>query len=137
MKKFIAGNNLNSAITISNNLIKKNIQPIVNYISEQNNSDNIDNISDKIQSFYSNEDNSFSISEEVIQEINKEYIDFVNRKMNFLELIKETNKKMLSQIDEIKFPSLSKLLTQKCGTILNNENKSIVCSICNKKGIVH
>lgn len=94
--------------------------------------DVIDNISDKIQSFYSNEDNSFSISEEVIQEINKEYIDFVNRKMNFLELIKETNKKMLSQIDEIKFPSLSKLLTQKCGTILNNENKSIVCSICNK-----
>jgi rubrerythrin len=94
--------------------------------------DVIDNISDKIQSFYSNEDNSFSISEEVIQEINKEYIDFVNRKMNFLDLIKETNKKMLSQIDEIKFPSLSKLLTQKCGTILNNENKSIVCSICNK-----
>ena len=57
--------------------------------------DVIDNISDKIQSFYSNEDNSFSISEEVIQEINKEYIDFVNRKMNFLDLIKETNKKML------------------------------------------
>ena len=94
--------------------------------------DVIDNISDKIQSFYSNEDNSFSISEEVIQEINKEYIDFVNRKMNFLDLIKETNKKMLSQIDDIKFPNLSKLLTQKCGTILNNENKSIVCSICNK-----
>ena len=52
--------------------------------------------------------------------------------MTFIEVLKETNKKLLANIEDIKFPSLSKLLTQKCGTILNNENKAIICSICNK-----
>lgn len=37
MLKFVAGNNLKSAILYGNNLINKNRQPIINYISENNN----------------------------------------------------------------------------------------------------
>lgn len=94
--------------------------------------DVIDNLSEKLDSARLNNDDAFTMTEETLQEINREYIDFANKKLGFIELIKETNKKMLTQIEDIKFPNLSKMLTQKCGTILNNENKIIVCSICNK-----
>ena len=32
----------------------------------------------------------------------------------------------------MKFPCLSKIITQNCGSILNNENTEIICNICNK-----
>ena len=37
---------------------------------------------------------------------------------------------MLSQIEEMKFPCLSKYLSQKCGTN-NEESSDIICSLCN------
>lgn len=73
-----------------------------------------------------------SISKEVIDDINKEYSQFIERKHNIIEIVKEFTKKMTSEVEDIKFPSLSKFLVYKCGNILNNENEVIICNICNQ-----
>lgn len=94
--------------------------------------DVIDNLFEKLDIINNEDDIDYSITEENLKEIKTEYTNFITTKLNLIENIKESNKKMLSQIDEIKFPCLSKFLTQKCGNILNNENQTILCSICNK-----
>ena len=71
-------------------------------------------------------------SEESMNEINKEYSQFIQKKLSFIEFVKDNHKKLLNQIDEFKFPTLSKIITQKCGNILVNDNQNIICSICNK-----
>lgn len=73
-----------------------------------------------------------SISKEVIDDINKEYSQFIERKHNIIEIVKEFTKKMTNEVEDIKFPSLSKFLVSKCGNILNNENEVIICNICNQ-----
>lgn len=79
-------------------------------------------------------DKEYTISEETFEHIYKEYNDFVQKKLAFIDTFKDNQKRLMTLLDDIKFPSLSNLLTQKRGTgaLLNNENQQIVCNICNK-----
>jgi hypothetical protein len=70
--------------------------------------------------------------EEDLDDINKEYSRFIERKSSIIDILKDFQKKINAEVDEIKFPCLSKYLVSKCGSILNNENETIVCNICNK-----
>ncbi len=92
--------------------------------------DIIDALSDKLCEIEENID-EISISKETIDEINKEYSLFIDKKNNIIDILKEFNKKITNEVENIKFPSLSKFLVSKCGSILNNENEMITCSICN------
>jgi len=92
--------------------------------------DIIDSLSQKIHDLDEDLD-EISIPKDTLDEINKEYSKFVERKIAIIELLKEFHKKFTGEIDEIKFPSLSKFLVSKCGSILNNENETILCNICN------
>ena len=94
--------------------------------------DVIDNLSEKFNLIENEDEIEYAISDDVLKEINKEYSIFIDKKLALIESIKENNKKTLNLIEDVKFPSLSKFLTQKCGNILNNENQKIICSICNK-----
>lgn len=94
--------------------------------------DIIDNLNEKLLLLDDNENNDFTISDENLQEINKEYANFIQQKLKLIDIIKDFNKNISYQIENIKFPCLSKLITQKCGSILNNENTEIICNICNK-----
>ncbi len=94
--------------------------------------DIIDHLSEKLSTIEKIDTNEFSISEESMNEINKEYSQFIQKKLSFIEFVKDNHKKLLNQIDEFKFPTLSKIITQKCGNILVNDNQNIICSICNK-----
>ena len=94
--------------------------------------DIIDHLSEKLSTIEKIDTNEFSISEESMNEINKEYSQFIQKKLSFIEFVKDNHKKLLIQIDEFKFPTLSKIITQKCGNILVNDNQNIICSICNK-----
>lgn len=93
--------------------------------------DIIDSLSQKISEFDQNNE-EISLSTETMEEINKEYSNFVKRKALLIDLIKDFSKKINNEIDEIKFPSLSKFISNKCGTIFNDENETILCNICNQ-----
>ena len=91
--------------------------------------DIIDNLSDKISEFNIIEDENI-ISKDQLDEINKEYKNFIQHKLTIIECSKEFQKKLLTEIESIQFPSLSKYLTNKF-TDSTYDNKNIVCDICN------
>ena len=93
--------------------------------------DIIDSLSEKLTEFEEDVD-EICIPKETLDEINKEYSRFIERKLSIIDILKDFHKKITSEVDEIKFPCLSKYLVSKCGTILNNENETILCNICNK-----
>ena len=93
--------------------------------------DIIDSLSGKLYEIEETVDD-ISISKEIIDDINKEYSQFIERKHHIIEIVKEFTKKMTNEVEDIKFPSLSKFLVSKCGNILNNENEVIICNICNQ-----
>jgi len=95
--------------------------------------DIIDNLSLKLKECSFDENDSNNISKELLDDINKEYQNFANQKDILIGIIKESNKKYLSQLEEFKFPSLDKYLSNKFAstanvTRLNNQYK---CEICN------
>jgi hypothetical protein len=92
--------------------------------------DIIDSLSYKLEDLEENPD-EISIPKETIDEINKEYSRFIERKSNIIDILKDFHKRITSEVDEIKFPSLSKYLASKCGSILNNDHETIICNICN------
>lgn len=93
--------------------------------------DIIDSLSPKLDEIETEEE-EFSISKELLDEINKEYSKFVERKSSIISILKDFQKRISLELEEIKFPSLSKYLVSKYGSILNNENEKLICDICNK-----
>ena len=95
--------------------------------------DIIDNLSEKLKILNDNvPDNKHSLDENVFNAICDEYNEFVQKKLMFIETFKESQKRLLSLIDEIKFPSLSKIVTSNVQTIVQCENNDIICNLCNK-----
>lgn len=93
--------------------------------------DIIDSLSDRLAELEEDTD-EICIPKEVLDDINKEYSRFIERKSSIIDILKDFQKKINAEVDEIKFPCLSKYLVSKCGSILNNENEIIICNICNK-----
>ena len=93
--------------------------------------DIIDSLSDRLAEL---EEDVYEICipKETLDDINKEYSRFIERKSSIIDILKDFQKKINAEVDEIKFPCLSKYLVSKCGSILNNENEIIICNICNK-----
>lgn len=74
--------------------------------------DIIDNLSLKLKELnISNDDNT--IPKSILDDINKEYQLFISQKEAVINLYKDCQKKVLSQIDEIRFPCLDKYLSTK------------------------
>lgn len=92
--------------------------------------DIIDSLSDKLIEIQEDA-NDISIPKDTLDEINREYSKFIERKSSIVDILKQFHKKLLSEVEDIKFPSLSKFIVSKCGTILNNEHETILCNICN------
>jgi hypothetical protein len=92
--------------------------------------DIIDSLSNKLSELNATHDD-ICIPKDTLDEINIEYSKFVERKLAIIELLKDFHKKITGEIDEIKFPCLSKYIVSKYGSILNNENETILCNICN------
>jgi hypothetical protein len=90
--------------------------------------DIIDTIYTKLSDFTISPDNKFAIPKEVLDDINREYQGFVANKETLVELIKESNKKILSQINDISFPSLDKYLSTRYST---HKKQGFVCDLCN------
>jgi FtsZ-binding cell division protein ZapB len=89
--------------------------------------DIIDNLSLKIQDLNQDEENN-TISKEILDSINEEYQIYISQKENMLVLLRDFQKKMTTQIEDIKFPELDKYLSQKYAYV---KARCFVCDLCN------
>ena len=90
--------------------------------------DIIDNLYNKLNEFNTTSDHKISIEKELLDEINKEYQAFIQQKDNITNTLKETQKTILSQIEDFKFPSLEKYLSTKFSPIIYKQG--VKCDIC-------
>jgi hypothetical protein len=73
----------------------------------------------------------YSISKDTLEEINKEYLIFVEQKLAQLKMVKEFSQKMIKNIEGIELPCLEKMLSSRFGYI--NSGK-FICEKCNFVG---
>jgi len=88
--------------------------------------DIIDYLSGIIQEI--NTDDSNNISKEILDDINIEYQAFLSQKETMIGCLKDFHKKMSSQIDDLKLPSLDKYLETKYAYV---KKRNFACEICN------
>jgi hypothetical protein len=62
------------------------------------------------------DDDSNVISSEVLDSINDDFQNFLNQKESLLMIVRDFNKKISTQIDDIQFPTLEKYLSNKYAT---------------------
>ena len=98
----------------------------------------IDNLSSKLSSINdSEEENGFSINKDLLDKINNEFQTFLTQKETIYNNIKEMQRRLLSQLDELTFPTLSTYLNSKYAS---PQNCSFACDVCgsffqNKKAL--
>ena len=88
--------------------------------------DIIDYLSNKVQELNLSDTNN--IPKELLDDINDEYQTFILQKETLITTLKDFQKKMNTQIDAIKLPSLDKYLVTKYAHV---QNRNFVCNICN------
>ena len=81
----------------------------------------------KIDESFNNEEDCM-VDKESLNEINREYLNYVVQKGNLLKLLKDYNEKMNIVINELRFPTLEKYLSTKFATSsVQSEN---ICKYC-------
>ena len=88
--------------------------------------DIIDSLAVKIKEL--NIDDTNNISKEMLDDINSEYQAFILQKENMIMMLKDFQKRMTSQIEDLKMPVLDKYLEPKYAYVKSN---SFVCDLCN------
>jgi hypothetical protein len=68
-----------------------------------------------------------NINKETLDEINKEYQNFINNKMIHIKTIKDFQQKLVSQVDDIKLPGLEHFLSKLYASSASKEN---ICDYC-------
>jgi hypothetical protein len=89
--------------------------------------DIIDNLYNKIQDLNMDEDEN-SISKDILDSINEEYQKFISQKEGMITCMKDFQKKMTSQIEELQLPSLDKYLEPKYAYV---KTRCFMCDLCN------
>lgn len=69
-----------------------------------------------------------TIDKEFLDNINKEYQNFVNNKLIHIKSIKDFQQKLISQVDDIKLPSLEHYLSR---MYASTASKELTCEYCN------
>lgn len=89
--------------------------------------DIIDTLSVKIQELNLEDENN-SISKETLDDINEEYLAFINQKESMITFLKDFQKKMTTQIEDLKLPVLDKYLEPKYAYV---KDRIFICDLCN------
>ena len=90
--------------------------------------DIIDYLYKQIQVIGVDDDNTNVITTEMLNCVNDDFQKFVSQKESLLMIVKDFNKKISSQIEDIQFPTLEKYLSNKYASV---KSKCLVCDICN------
>jgi hypothetical protein len=92
--------------------------------------DIIDTLADKLKDIESGSDPDEeynSISKEIINEINSEFSKFITHKETIINMVKDSQKKIIDEIKNLYIPSLEKYLSSKFGV----DKITYTCDICN------
>jgi len=89
--------------------------------------DIIDSLYVKIQDLNIDEENN-TISKEILDDINTEYQEFIGKKETMITFLKDFQKKMITQIEDLRLPALDKYLEPKYAYV---KSHSFVCDLCN------
>jgi len=90
--------------------------------------DIIDQLSSKMRQFKHQTEDDCTIPKEMLDTINNEYQLFLSQKNAVVDVFKESLKKVLSQIDEIRFPTLDKYLATKYSAPI--QKPGLKCDLC-------
>ena len=90
--------------------------------------DIIDSLSAKLK--LTTKNNSQEISKDILNEINRELYLFNLQKENIIQFVKENNKKLINQIDDIKFACLDKYLTSTSSVNTIPKQGIYKCNLC-------
>jgi len=91
--------------------------------------DIIDSFKSKLDEITLTED--YSISNDTLEEINKEYQLFVEQKLSQLKMVKDFSQKMIKSIEDIQLPSLEKMLSSRFGYTTSGK---FICDKCHFVG---
>lgn len=91
--------------------------------------DTIDSISEKLADFYFNAETKYSVPKELLDDINREYQYFVLQKESISNSLKDNYKKILAQLEEIRFTSLDKFLSTRYASC---KKQGFTCDLCNQ-----
>jgi hypothetical protein len=89
--------------------------------------DIVDNLYNKIQDLNTDEDEN-TISKDILDSINEEYQKFISQKEGMITCLKDFQKRMTSQIDDLQLPVLDKYLEPKYAYV---KARCFTCDICN------
>jgi len=89
--------------------------------------DIIDNLSPKLKDFYTDDD-SCSISKDILDDINIDYHAFIAQKESLQTVLRDFTKRMNSQIEELALPSLDRYLEPKYAYV---KDRLFKCELCN------
>lgn len=91
--------------------------------------DIIDNLTMKLRLFKDTfKSDDISIPKDILDSINSEYQLFMNQKNSVIEVMKDSQKKMISQLDELRFPYLDKFLSTKYSMPV--QKAGLKCDVC-------
>jgi len=119
----------NYHIEIHNNIVVIYLHKLV-YSSEtlQIATDMIDSISNKLTEFCSISDNKYSIPKDVLDDVNREYQQFILQKETIMTGFKEQQKRLLTQLDDMRFSTLDKYLSTRYSSC---KKQGYNCDMCN------
>lgn len=89
--------------------------------------DIIDNLSLKLKN-YGIENDEYMIDKDILEEINKEYQVFIGQKESIITILREGQRKIISQIEDFRFPYLDKYLSTKFLVPLHKQG--FKCDLC-------
>jgi hypothetical protein len=69
-----------------------------------------------------------NINKETLDDINKEYQNFINNKLLHIKTIKDFQQKLIAQVDDIKIPALEHFLSKLYASSSSKENTCDYCS---------
>ena len=91
--------------------------------------DVIDNLTAKLETIAAHEEQSgIVIRKDVLDRINEQFQFFMAQKETLLGIMRDSHKKIISQVEELRLPDLSAFLNDKYASI---QNQQFVCDVCN------
>jgi hypothetical protein len=90
--------------------------------------DMIDSISSKLNDFCSLSENKYSIPKDILDGINREYQQFIIQKEAIVTGFKDHQKRLLSQLDDMRFSTLDKYLSTRYSSC---KKQGYSCDLCN------
>ena len=90
--------------------------------------DIVDTISAKLTDFNNSVEQKYTVPKDVLDEINREYQAFIIQKETIMGTMKESYKKILAQIEDLRFVSLDKFLSTRYSYF---KKQGFVCNLCN------